>query len=837
MKSFFKIKIFFLLTVFLAKVPFVQATTYTVNVSTDTGAGAGLLGDLRYCINTANGNATAGPHYINFAIPGVGPYSIILSGGSYTITRDMVIDATTQSGYNIGSPTPMVELKSSSSQAFVINSGNVAIGSTIKGFIINNCNAQGIIIQSPNNIIVGNYIGTNTAGMVPIPNQAAGILINGCCGFNTNGNIIGGITTALRNVISGNNSHGIESNTSSNNVIIGNYIGLNSSGNAALGNSYFGINIYGVGTGYKIGGLASDSVNVISGNGQIGVSYNGITSSRIVGNLIGTDITGNIRFGNSQHGIYITSSSNILVYGNTISGNGQIGINAVVNGSGILIKKNYVGTSSNGLSSIGNSIHGIQIQSTPGGVVIGGNRLTEGNIISNSGIHGINIDPGSAGSIIKGNIVGSDINGTAHMGNGVIGIVAKSNNQIIGGTTNNEGNIIVDSKDPQVGCGILLANANNAIVSGNYIGVGLDFSSIPNHAEGINISVENAGQTAANNTVQFNIIAYNLGHGINVGDALPMQELGSGGYVSNNDEYGNLIRWNSIYCNVYKGISLNFLGIPADRGNTGRSSPVLIASTSTVVNGTTLPNDSVHIYVMDLCSNCNSNPQGKTFVGATKANAAGNWTYTSGSSITGNITVTGTDVTNNTSEFSICLSLPVTLISFTAQMDKNQQTLLSWTTSGEKNNDRFIIEKSIDGIYFTDIGEVKGAGNSTVLSLYTYIDISKEAETIYYRLRQVDLNGGYEFSNIISIKYQDTLATQLYPNPATDEVFINIMGEHGQLYKYTITDVLGRVVQEETISINKVTGINVSNLSGQYIICLFSIAGDYFYCDKISVIK
>ncbi len=831
---------YFLIALLSLNISTLQATIYTVIATTDAGTGAALSGDLRYCINTANGDATAGPHHINFAIPGPGPYSITLTS-SYTLIRDMIIDATTQPGYNIAAPTPMVELKNSPAQAFVINSGVAATGSTIKGFIINGCSAQGILIQSPNNTIVGNYIGTNAAGTAAAPNQTSAILINGCCGFNTNGNIIGGTTTALRNVISGNNNaHGIECNTSSNNVIIGNYIGLNSAGTAKLSNAFHGIAVYGTVTNYKIGGLTPDSSNVISGNNQDGLSFDHVSNSRIVGNLIGTLANGTLDFGNSNHGIFITASSNILVFGNTVSGNDQIGINAVSNGTGIVLKKNYVGTSSNGLSAIGNSIHGIQVQGTTGGIIIGGNRVTEGNIISNSGVHGINLDPGSDGSIIKGNIIGSDINGTAFMGNGVIGVVAKSNNQIIGGTSNNEGNIIVDSKNAQVGCGLLLANANNALVSGNYIGVGLDLSAIPNYAEGINISVEDLGQTAANNIVQYNTIAYNLGHGINVGDALPIQELGAGGTVSNNDEYGNLIRRNSIYCNVYKGISLNMAGTAADRGNTGRAAPVVNTgtSTSTTVNGTSLPNDSIHIYVMSTCSNCNSNPQGKTFVAAVKANGAGVWTYTSGSAFGGNITATGTDASNNTSEFSSCLTLPVTFVSFSAKPIKNQETLLTWTTATELNNAKFVIEKSEDGIHFKDIGEVKGSGNSVSLESYTYTDNTVGSGIAYYRLRQVDYNGAYDYTNVISVQYDEALTLQLYPNPASSVVTVNIRGTKDEAYKLTLTDVLGRIVKEEIIDSTNATEINIASLSrGQYTVSVLALSGNSFYHEKLIIAK
>jgi hypothetical protein len=830
------VKIFFPLMLSCMVLINANATTYTVNAVTDAGTGAGTTGDLRYCINTANGDATAGPHIINFAIPGAGPYSITLSS-SYTLIRDMIIDATTQTGYIPGAPTPMVELKNSPSQAFVINSGAAASGSTIKGFIINNCNAQGILIQSPNNKIKGCYIGINAAGTAASGNHASAILLNGCCGFNTNGNIIGGIIPADRNIISGNiTAHGIEGNTSSNNVIIGNYIGLDKTGTTPLPNAFHGITLYGGGINNKIGGNTSDSSNVISGNGQDGVNFNNIFNSRIAGNLIGTAATGFSDLGNSNHGIFIgNASSNISMLGNTISGNNQIGINIVGVGTNILVKKNYIGTSSNGLVAVATGVHGIQVQGVTSGLVIGGNRLTEGNIISNSGVHGINLDPGADGTIIKGNIIGSDINGTAFFGNGVIGFVAKSNNLVIGGTSNNEGNIIVDSKNSAVGCGILLANANNAVVKGNYIGVGLDLSAIPNHAEGINISVEDIGQTAANNRIEYNTIAYNLGHGINVGDALPIVELGAGGTVSNNDEYGNLIVRNSIYCNVIKGISLNKTAVAADRGNTGRSTPAVNTgtSTSTVVNGTASANDSIHLYVMSTCSNCASNPQGKTYLGGAKADGAGNWTYTAGSAIAGDVTVTATDAVNNTSEFSTCFVLPIHLISFTASVNANQEVVIHWTTLSETNNNKFIIERSENGKDFSPIGEEKGAGTTTHLLNYSFQDPAILSGIVYYRLKQIDFDGHYEYSETIAVATSDEMILSIYPNPASDFFNVQLLGITGA-YKITLVDLFGRIVKEKSAGSGESIKIETGNLaSGQYL--LMVSGGEYSSISKVVV--
>ncbi|HWZ21587.1 MAG TPA: gliding motility-associated C-terminal domain-containing protein, partial [Cytophagaceae bacterium] len=306
---------------------------------------------------------------------------------------------------------------------------------------------------------------------------------------------------------------------------------------------------------------------------------------------------------------------------------------------------------------------------------------------------GINLDPGSDRSIIKGNIVGSDINGTAHMGNGGIGIVFKSDSGIIGSTIPGEGNVIVDSKGianlgggviDTTGCGILLANANANVVKGNLIGVGADGTTqLPNIWDGINISVENLGQNASNNIIQRNVIAYNLNNGISVGrSVIPTNVY--------NTEVNNDLRFNSIFCNKKLGIYLE-LNKPTDWGNKGQVAPVInnALSTSSKIVGIAninLANDSVDIYEMIDCPNCDLNPQGKTYIATVIPDAAGNWSYDHGSPITGTFIATATDAQKNTSQFSLCFTpcqatAVVSPTTFTVQLEMNSSVPLTLTSS------------------------------------------------------------------------------------------------------------------------------------------------------------
>jgi hypothetical protein len=94
--------------------------------------------------------------------------------------------------------------------------------------------------------------------------------------------------------------------------------------------------------------------------------------------------------------------------------------------------------------------------------------------------------------------------------------------------------------------------------------------------------------------------------------------------------------------------------------------------------------------------------------------------------------------------------LPIELISFEG-ITKNGYNHLFWKTASESNNDYFTIEKTQDGINFTPIANINGAGNSNMVLNYDYIDYNIINTITYYRLKQTDYDGKYEYSNIIGL--------------------------------------------------------------------------------------
>jgi len=137
--------------------------------------------------------------------------------------------------------------------------------------------------------------------------------------------------------------------------------------------------------------------------------------------------------------------------------------------------------------------------------------------------------------------------------------------------------------------------------------------------------------------------------------------------------------------------------------------------------------------------------------------------------------------------------LPATLGPFTVSK-KGNAGLLEWTTLQESDCDKFIIEKSTDGVSYKTIGQVPAVGNSNVTQQYQYTDPHLVMGTNYYRLRITDINGQFNFSPIRFLNIStDELIVNVYPNPVQEDwLYINASADCHQIM---ITDVQGRIVR------------------------------------------
>ena len=119
--------------------------------------------------------------------------------------------------------------------------------------------------------------------------------------------------------------------------------------------------------------------------------------------------------------------------------------------------------------------------------------------------------------------------------------------------------------------------------------------------------------------------------------------------------------------------------------------------------------------------------------------------------------------------------LPVELTSFSCNKVSNGTVQLSWITASESNSDYFSIEKSNDGISFESIGRKDASGNSTNTVKYTFTDTDLRAGKAYYRLKQIDLDGKSEYSDLCFVNNElEEYKLKIYPNPAGNTVYINL---------------------------------------------------------------
>jgi Peptidase family C25/SdrD B-like domain/Periplasmic copper-binding protein (NosD) len=248
----------------------IAGVDFGFNFDTIVNVNDSSQGSLRQFLTNANALAnpglaqvgrTAGIDNAVFEIPGPGPHSITLATWLPSITNPVVLDGTTQPGF---SGTPIIELDGSATTygtgldaGLKILAGN----STVRGLVINRFAVDGIRLETgSNNVVEGNYIGTDLSGLLDRGNVFDGVFIVG----GSSGNRIGGLLPGQGNVISGNNDEGLDLRTGSANKVQGNLIGIGADGTTLLGNVSDGVQITG-GTGHAV------TANRIAANGGLGI--------------------------------------------------------------------------------------------------------------------------------------------------------------------------------------------------------------------------------------------------------------------------------------------------------------------------------------------------------------------------------------------------------------------------------------------------------------------------------------------------------------------------------------------------------------------------------------
>lgn len=147
--------------------------------------------------------------------------------------------------------------------------------------------------------------------------------------------------------------------------------------------------------------------------------------------------------------------------------------------------------------------------------------------------------------------------------------------------------------------------------------------------------------------------------------------------------------------------------------------------------------------------------------------------------------------------------LPIDLISFDAQLNEASQVAITWATASEENNDFFAIERSIDGQNFFTLDTIKGAGNSNSLLEYEYVDKYPVAGTNYYRLKQTDYDGKFEYFKIASV-YNETVQAEfsvisLGPNPYKDHFEVNFVSGDNNDVHLKLMDMQGKTIFSKSL--------------------------------------
>jgi titin len=526
------------------------------------------------------------------------------------------------------------------------------------------------------NRILGNLIGTDPAGAKGVANGADGVSITG-----GGGNTVGGSAVAVRNVISGNTGSGVALTgpAANRNSVLGDFIGTNAGGSAALPNGANGITISGSSKYNRIGeqvldGFLPDGAtqltakgNLISGNAGSGIVISGLspahgdTSTNFVfSNFIGTDVSGTVALGNGQDGILIDSTAGNSIGGspqqgggveqgrNLISGNTQMGIDIRGAGStGNKVHANLIGTDASGSAALGNNRYGVVIQDGASGNAIGGKFTALPNVISGNKVSGVIVrGAGTDSNLLAGNLIGTNSAGTAALPNAQHGIEVTlgAAGTTIGGNTADLRNVI--SGNP--GSGIrATTGTTGTTVQGNFIGTDAGGTlALGNGVNGVLLAGSSGNLVGGLSAKVKNVIAFNGGSGVKVDTANADQILG-----------------NSIDQNGSLGIAL------VGGGNDNQAAPTIVQVKSDTLKTTvkaTLASLPSTTFRIELFSSPACDPsgggEGATFLGTKTITTDGTGAATfsiqvavvpAGQALTE--TATRQDVTE-TSQFSACAS-------------------------------------------------------------------------------------------------------------------------------------------------------------------------------------
>ena len=381
--------------------------------------------------------------------------------------------------------TVLIRLEASAAGAGADGLTLAAGNSTVRGLMITRCPGDGLDLSGfGNNIITGCIIGLDSAG-ADFGNTNNGIVITACSSNTIGGTAVADRNVISGNGSSGTTADGIEITgaASAGNRILGNLIGTALDGSTSRANLGSGI-LLTTAVGTVIGANTGEVRNVVSGNGVHGISLSSAAATVIRGNYLGTDSTGTLDRGNGTDGLNASGATNTVIGGtavgdgNLISGNDD-GIEATGAGStNVLILGNLIGTDVTGTLTLANGVHGINFSGSSRFARVGGTASGEPNIIAFNGADGVSIATGSTNITIRANAIVS--NGDLGIDLGTSGITANDTGDSDGGANLQQNFPIITAATNELTgttvSGILNSATNAAFTLDFYSNVAVDGS-------------------------------------------------------------------------------------------------------------------------------------------------------------------------------------------------------------------------------------------------------------------------------------------------------------------------------------------------------------------------
>jgi hypothetical protein len=573
------------------------------------------------------------------------------------------------------------------------------------------------------------------------------------------------------------------------NFVIGCHIGNDANGIQQIANAGTGIAITNGANNNFIGGSSKSERNIISGNLNYGINIEESSYNILINNYIGVDVTGNNPLPNGSYpkkyaGVNIISESKHNKIGNgtsagrnIISGNHRTGLRIENTGADSnIVQGNYFGLGSDGITRIPNGEAGLVIGRGARDNIIGGDRIEQGNVVSGNHSSGIQLARASTGNILKGNLIGTSASGIFTVPNDHNGVYFYGNDEEGYPSLNTIGpnNVICGNGTElldEYWAGISLDNSGTCFntINGNFIGINPYTNLQSGQPTGVLIQ-----RGAHHNTIgPDNIIANSYFNGV---------------LVMHVNTISNKITQNLIYKNNGKAIE------NMDGGNKDLTPPTILTASLTQIYGFGPASSTIELY-------SSQTGQAEKYIGTVQSDNKGYFLWNQRIPII-SIVALAIDPENNTSELSSSSSVPVEFASFSVKKISSKEARLTWCTAGETNNLGFDIETCYKDEIFRAIVFIPGYGTTNATHCYEYMDTMNDCIHNTYRLKQIDQDGTYSYSPVISIDVENLIeSVTIFPNPFNHSTTFIFSKSPKLGDTIVIHDILGRCIRTFEITV------------------------------------